>query len=108
MPTHDLGKTWHETQLGTVDAEIARQAFICDIRILDPGVIERVVAGDASVCGRRAEEAFRSLRGLVAMHYSLTNDSITALGPEESRKILDGIRERLGKRFDLGKAPLQG
>jgi hypothetical protein len=102
MATHDLGQQWHETQLGTVDAEIARQAFLCDIRILDPGVIERVVAGDATVCGRANEQAFRKLRGLVAMHYSLSNDSINALGPEASRKLLDTIRERLRKRYDLG------
>jgi hypothetical protein len=102
MATHDLGKQWHETQLGTVDAEIARQAFICDIRILDPGVIERVVAGDASVCGKPNEHAFRKLRGLVKMHYALTDDSLNALGPEASRKLLDEIRERLRKRYDLG------
>jgi hypothetical protein len=102
MATQDLGKQWHETQLGTVDAEIARQAAICDIRILDPGVIERIIAGDASVCGRGGEQAFRKLRGLVKMHYSLTDDSIRALGPEASAKLLDEIRERLRKRFDLG------
>lgn len=102
MATHDLGKPWHEAQLNTVDAEIARQAFVCDIRILDPGVIERVIAGDESVCGRTSAEAFRKLRGLVAMHYSLTDDSINALGPEASAEILDGIRERLRKRFELG------
>ena len=100
--TQDLGKQWHETQLGNVDAEIARQAAICDIRILDPGVIERIIAGDASVCGRKSEQGFRNLRGLVKMHYALTDDSIAALGPEESAKLLDSIRERLRKRYDLG------
>lgn len=102
MTTPDFGNQWHELQLGTVDAEIARLAAICDLRILDPGVIERVIAGDETVCGRSAEKAFRNLAGLVKMHYALTEDSMKALGPEESGRILDKIRERLGARYDIG------
>jgi hypothetical protein len=100
--THDLSSRWHESQLNPVDDEIARLASICDIRILDPGVVERVVAGDASVCGRTNAKAFQKLRKLVGLHYTLTNDSVAALGPEASGKILDQIRERLAKRFELG------
>jgi hypothetical protein len=100
--THDLSSRWHESQLNPVDDEIAKLAFICNIRLLDPGVVERVVAGDASVCGRTNEKAFKKLRKLVGLHYALTADSLAALGPEGSGKILDQIRERLGKRFDLG------
>ena len=39
------------------------------------------------------------------MHYALTDDSLLALGPEESARILDEIRARLRKRFDLGAGP---
>lgn len=103
MGTQDLGSQWHQAQLGPVDAEIARLAAICDLKILDPGVIERVVAGDETVCGRsNTGKAFRQLRALVGMHYTLTNDSIQSLGPEESGKILDQIRERLRGRYDIG------
>ncbi|HEY4368624.1 MAG TPA: hypothetical protein VGN07_15420 [Steroidobacteraceae bacterium] len=102
MPTPDFGKRWHETQLGTVDREIARLAAICDIRMLDPGVIERVIANDATVCRRKTPKAFRQLRSLVKMHYSLVSDSLQALGPEDSGKILDDIRTRLRAQFDLG------
>ena len=102
MGTHDLSSRWHESQLNPVDDEIARLAFICDIKILDPGVVERVVAGDANVCGKRNEKAFQKLRKLVGVHYTLTNDSMAALGDEATGKILDQIRERLRKRFELG------
>lgn len=35
--------------------------------------------------------------------YALTDDSLLALGPEESAaKILDSIRARLRARYDLG------
>ena len=102
MRTQDLGSQWHEAQLGPVDAEIARLAAVCDLRILDPGIIERVIAGDDSVCGRNTPDAFRKLRMLVGMHYALTNDSLQSLGPEASGKILDQIRERLRARYDIG------
>jgi hypothetical protein len=102
MPTPDFGKQWHQTQLGTVDQEIARLASICQLRLLDPGIIERVLAGDETVCGRKTPKAFRKLRGLIGMHYALTNDSVQALGPEESARNLDSIRARLAKQFDIG------
>jgi hypothetical protein len=102
MRTHDLGSRWHQTQLGRVDEEIARLAAICDIRMLDPGVIERVIRDDETVCGRSSKKAFRQLRALVKMHYALTADSLAALGPEESARIVDSIRTRLRARYDLG------
>jgi hypothetical protein len=102
MRTHDFSSQWHQTQLSKVDEEIARLGFLCGIQILDPGVIERVIAGDETVCARSSRKAFRQLRALVKMHYALTDDSLLALGPDESAKILDSIRARLRARYDLG------
>jgi len=107
MTRQDFGRRWHETQLGSVDDEIAKLSFICGIPLLDTGVVERVVAGDEGVCSRKSPEAFRKLRGLVGMHYKLTNDSLQALGPEETAKILAEIRGRLQPRFKLGGAAPQ-
>ncbi len=105
MSKHDFGSRWHEKQLGSVDDEVARMAYICGIPLLDPGIVERVVAGDETVCSKPNAEAFRKLRGLVGMHYTLTNDSLQSLGPEETGRILDAIRERLRDRFKLGGKP---
>jgi hypothetical protein len=102
MGTQDLGSRWHESQLGPVDDEIAKLALICNIKILDPGVVERVVAGDTTLCSRANEKAFQKMRRLVGMHYMLSQDSLQALGPQESARIIHEIRERLRKRFDLG------
>jgi hypothetical protein len=99
---HDFGSRWHEKQLGSVDDEIAKMAFICGVPLLDPGVIEKVVAGDESVCTKSSPDAFRKLRGLVGMHYTLTSDSLQSLGPDETARILAQIRERLQSRFKLG------
>ena len=105
MSKNDFGRGWHESQLGTVDDEIAKLSFICGIPLLDPGVVERVVAGDEGVCTKPNPAAFRKLKGLVGMHYMLTNDSLQALGPEETAKILAEIRARLQPRFKLGGTP---
>jgi hypothetical protein len=102
MTAQDFGPRFHTKQLSSVDAEIAKMAYICDIRLLEPGVIEKVVAGDESVCGKSNPEAFRKLRGLVGMHYMLTNDSLQSLGPEQTARNLADIRARFQERFDLG------
>lgn len=102
MGTHEFGQAWHEKQLETVDDEIAKLSFICGIPLLDPGVVERVVTGDESVCRKPNVAAFRKLRGLISMHYTLAQDSIRTLGVDETAKILDLIRERLRERFELG------
>jgi hypothetical protein len=102
MRTEDLGARWHATQLSSVDDEIARKAFICGIKMLDPGVIERVISGDDTVCARKNAKAFDQLRKLVKVHYALTEDSMRSLGPEETGKILDAIRAHLRGRFELG------
>ena len=102
MTKQDFGSRWHKSQLGSVDEEIAKLSFICGIPLLDPGVVERVVAGDNSVCTKPNDEAFRKLRGLVGMHYMLTNRSLQSLGPEETAKTLAQLRERLAPRFKLG------
>jgi hypothetical protein len=105
MVKGDFGTEWYEKQLSNVDEEIARLAFLCDIRMLDPGIIERVVAGDASVCGKSNDKAFSRLRSLVRMHYSLTDDSLKSLGDEKVAEILARIRDRLRQRFDIGGTP---
>lgn len=102
MGTHNFGREWHEKQLGVVDDEIAKLSFICGIALLDPGVVERVVAGDESVCTRPNTSAFRKLRGLISMHYTLAEDSIRTLGAEKTADIVAAIRERLRERFELG------
>jgi hypothetical protein len=102
MGTHDFSREWHEHQLGAVDDEIAKLSFICGIPLLDPGVVERVVAGDESVCTKPNAAAFRKLRGMISMHYTLAEDSIRVLGKDQTAEIFAAIRERLRDRFELG------
>jgi len=40
---NEFGTTYWAKSLDDVDREIARYATMCNVRILDPGVIERVL-----------------------------------------------------------------
>ena len=69
----NLGSAWWAKNLDDVDNEIARLAIACNVPILDPGVIERVLQNDASVCGARNPAGFEKLRTALKMHYHVAN-----------------------------------
>ncbi len=94
---------WWAMKLDDVDHEIARLATICNVRILDAGVIERVLRKDASVCGSSNQPAFDKLRMLIMMHYSVRDDALEELGTAKTRALLEKVatilRERFGERL---------
>jgi len=55
---------WYK-HMAEIDKEIARHAVLCKVPILDPGVIERVLANDSSVCGTQNPASFTKLRSLL-------------------------------------------
>jgi hypothetical protein len=90
-----------------IDREIAQLAVVCQIPLLDPGVIERVLHKDTLVCGHQNKRAFDKLRSLLMMHYSVREKAVVALGEVETLQILDEIVERLRSRVGdkLGGPP---
>ena len=82
-----------------IDNEIAQLAKLCQIPLLDPGVIERVLQKDTLVCGHQNQRAFDKLRQLLMMHYSVRDKAVVALGEQETMLIMGEIIERLRKRF---------
>jgi hypothetical protein len=82
-----------------IDNEIATLAKVCQIPLLDPGVIERVLHKDTLVCGHQNKRAFDKLRQLLMMHYSVRDKAVVALGEQETMLIMGDIVERLRKRF---------
>jgi len=90
-----------------IDIEIGQLAGICQIPLLDPGVIERVLHNDTLVCGKYNQRAFDKLRQLLMMHYSVRDRAVVALGEAETILIMTEIVERLSKRFGdkLGRPP---
>jgi hypothetical protein len=96
---------WAEN-LEELDREIARLALVCQVRILDPGIIRRVLRKDASVSGTDNPLAFAKLRHLLMLHLALREKSLEALGEAKTEAIEDYVIERLRKAFpDLGEWP---
>ena len=87
-----------------IDFEIGQLAKVCEVQLLDPGVIERVLKNDSLVCGHQNQRAFDKMRQLLMMHYSVRDKALVALGEQETLAIIGDIVERLRKRFgdDLG------
>ena len=88
-----------------IDKEIAKYASLCKVRLLDPGIIQRVLNDDATVCGTANPAMFRKMRSLLMMHYSVREKAVVALGPQETLRLVDEIVTRLRERFGdtLGK-----
>ncbi len=86
-----------ETQLEGIDREIVRHALACHVRLLAPGVVERVLQDDPIVCGQDNVLAFKTLRGLLVMHYLETHHMAQALGPEQAKAAADTVRAHLGR-----------
>lgn len=89
---------WTE-DLEEIDREIARLSVLCQVQILEPGVIRRVLQEDASVCGAPNPVGFRKLRELLMLHLALREKSAESVGQTETAAIEDDIVERLRKTF---------
>ena len=85
--------------LDDIDTEIARLALLCQVRILDPGVVERVVRNDASVCGTDNPVAFEKLHNLLAMHFGVRDSAAVAHGQALASRVEQQVIDRLRARF---------
>ncbi|RZU02614.1 hypothetical protein [Rivibacter subsaxonicus] len=100
---HDhIEKRWSK-HFEEIDLQIVQLATMCDVKLLDPGVVERVLHNDSTVCGRNKPETFAKLRALLMMHYSSQAKAVVALGEEDALRVvsdtLDRLRERIGGRL---------
>jgi len=96
----DQVRTDHwEKNLDEVDREVAKFAIICNVRILEPGVIERVLKNDESVCGTKNPAAFKKLRELLMIHYHVRVRAVGVIGEAETARALERIVERLRARI---------
>ena len=87
------------SSLDDIDTEIARLALLCQVRILDPGVVERVVRNDASVCGTNNPVAFEKLHGLLALHFGVRDSMADAHGQALASRLEQQVIDRLRARF---------
>jgi hypothetical protein len=90
---------WWGHQLDAVLEEIARYAWICEVKLLNPGVIEAVLHNDDSVCGSHNAPAFKKLRDLLMMGFVVREKAFDKLGAAQADAMIGAIRERLLARF---------
>lgn len=88
--------------LDAIGDELLRLAIACDVRLRDPGVVERILRNDDSVCGRRNSIGFQKLHNLVLATFSSLNKAVDRIGPEETQQIVDEIRRRVDARMEAG------
>lgn len=97
--TKETNPQWTRHLEGIAD-ELLRLCIACDVRLRDPGVIERIIRNDASVCGRKNEIGFQKLRKLLMATYDSLGKAIGRIGPNETKKIVEAIREHVEERRD--------
>jgi len=103
----DFGAAYWSQSLSEVDKEVARLATICNVRLLDPGVIERVLANDPGVCGTSNALAFEKLRNVLMMHYAVRTRAVDQIGQAGADALMKEILEDRSKKFGdrLGGPP---
>lgn len=91
--------------LEELDREIGRLAMLCRVPLLEPGVIDRVLGNDATVCASDNPPAFAKLRSLLIMHLTLHGRWAADIGEANTAAIERAVIERLRKSLpDLGDA----
>jgi hypothetical protein len=98
-PIHDLPAIWWAENLEQIDHEIARLATLCQVRILETGVIERVLHKDASVCATSNEMAFAKLHDMIMFHFAVRQKTADVIGQAQTAGIESYVIERLKKSF---------
>lgn len=73
---------------------------MCDCA--DPGVIDRILKNDVTVCGRKSEESFQKMRNLLIAFYDSVGKAAERIGPQDTKKIIAALKERNMRLRDSG------
>ena len=95
----DLQIAWWVKNIEEIDREIGRLCLLCQVRILDPGIIERVLKKDASVCGTSNPVAFEKLHDMLMFYFANRKRAVEAVGQVETAQIEAHVVEELRSRF---------
>ena len=88
--------------LDAIGDELMRLSIACDLQLRDPGVVQRILDNDETVCGTRNPVGFQKLQHLLKATIDSINKSVGRIGPDETRQITDAIMERLDHRRAIG------
>ena len=84
--------TFWARQIDALAHELSKQAIICDIELGKPGLAERILKNDDTVCGRKNPKVFRQMRQHLVALFSLEAAAVERLGTEDTKEILDAVR----------------
>jgi hypothetical protein len=76
---------------------MSRLCVVCDIKMLEPGIGERVLKGDQSVCGRNDPKVFEKLRQHLMAYCHVEERAIKRLGADDVRTMLDDVRASIAR-----------
>ena len=96
--------TYWGRQIDGIARELSRLAIICDIELGKPGLAERILKNDESVCGRKSPKSFRKMRQHLMALFSLEERAIERLGAEDTKEILDQVRAAIVAIRQAGSA----
>jgi hypothetical protein len=99
-----IARDWIGQQFDELGIEIVRAARLCDLTLTQPGVVERIIHNDATVCGTENPQQFTKLRGLLMLALKVQGTGFEVLGAQETMEIADQVRNRI--RAHLGAPPL--
>lgn len=86
-------------QVEGILTEIVREASICKVKLLDPGVVEAVLHDNAAICGSTNPKAFQKLRHLLMMGFVVREKAVEKLGPLEAAEVGEQIRAKLRAKY---------
>ena len=89
-------------QFDAIAREVSKLAIACDITIFEPGIAEKILKNDSSVCGRQNPKAFEQIRHHLMALFPLEERAIERLGPEDTLEILEQMRASIIKLRQAG------
>jgi len=96
--------TYWGRQIDGIAHELSRLAIVCDIELGRPGLAERILKNDESVCGRRNPEVFRQMRQHLTALFSLEVGAVERLGADDTKEILDQVRAAIVELRQAGSS----
>ena len=88
--------------LDAIGDELMRLSVACDLKLREPGVVDRILNNDETVCGAKNPIGFKKLHNLLKATFASINKAVGRIGPDETAMIIDALRERLDQRRALG------
>lgn len=82
-------------QIDNLARELSILAIACDIELGKPGLAERILKNDESVCGRKNPKAFRKLRQHLMALFSVEVGAVERLGADDTKEMLDQVRSAI-------------